>query len=322
MHLQTFILSPKTAFGTPLAGDTLFGQLCWAARHLLGLERLEQLLDGYVAGLPFMVVSDALPAEHIPLPLVPGTVWDADETVDLKTLKKRRWLPIKHIQDPFVSWQNNARSADEVERLEIVPQPHNTINRMTGTTGTGMFAPYTMTQRWYEEGARLDVHVAFDCQRISGDELQQLFEYVGQTGFGRDASIGLGKFGVQASQTPLSSMNSESPNAFLCLGSCVPQGLNYDPMRSFWQVLTRFGRHGDVAVYATNLFKKPIMMAQAGSVFWPVDSDFTEKFIGQGLGGQDAPISWAIKDTVHQGYCPVVPIRLPSSAYEQPEVLP
>lgn len=321
MRVQTYLLTPKTAFGTPLAGDTLFGQSCWAIHHILGKPRLEELLQGYTSAAPFMVVSDALPAGYVPLPHVPGTVWEKDAGADLKTLKSRRWLPIGQATQPFVQWQRHARSAQEVERMQIVPQSHNTINRLTGTTGTGVFAPYSMTQRWYAPGTQLEVHVVYDSGQISVDELTQIFEYIGQVGFGRDASIGLGKFTVAPSPNDLGPLRAENANAFLCLGPCVPQGLDFDPQRSYWQVLTRFGRHGDVAVYASNLFKKPILMAQAGSVFWPNDGDCQKLYIGGGLGGIDAPISRALKETVHQGYCPVVPIELPSAAYETTEVL-
>lgn len=322
MRLQTFLLTPKTAFGTPLAGDTLFGQLCWAINYVLGEDRLEQLLQGYTAGNPFMVVSDAMPRAHIPLPLLPGTVWEKEAGAELKALKKRQWLPIKCAKEPLTQWQRHALSAQEIACVETLPQPHNTINRLTGTTGTGAFAPYTMSQRWYEPGAQLEVHVVFDSERITEQELQQIFEYTGQVGFGRDASIGLGKFSVVPAENQLPDVYPQSANAFLCLGPCTPQGLDFDPERSFWQVLTRFGRHGDVAVYAANLFKKPILMAQSGSVFWPAGGTNSELFIGAGIGGADAPISWALQKTVHQGYCPVLPIDLPSIAYNQNEVLP
>lgn len=321
MRLQTFLLTPQTAFGTPLAGDTLFGQLCWTINYVLGESRLEQLLQGYTAGKPFMVVSDAMPMAHIPLPLVPGIVWEKEAGIELKALKKRRWLPVKFARKPFTQWQRYASTAQEIERIKTVPQSHNTINRLTGTTGTGVFAPYTMTQRWYEPGMQLQVHVVFDSVQLSAQELQKIFEYTGQVGFGRDASIGLGKFSVEPAESQLQDLRPQSANAFLCLGPCAPQGLDFNPQRSFWQVLTRFGRHGDRAVYSSNLFKKPIMMAQSGSVFWPNTGNTSELFIGSGIGGVEAPISWALQKTVHQGYCPVLPIELPSIAYKQNEVL-
>ena len=36
MQTLRFIIQPRAAFGTPLVGDTLFCQLCWALRHRFG----------------------------------------------------------------------------------------------------------------------------------------------------------------------------------------------------------------------------------------------------------------------------------------------
>ena len=61
MQTYRLTLQPLSALGTPLAGDTLFGQLCWTLRHQLGNDALTALLAGYTQGQPFAVVSDALP---------------------------------------------------------------------------------------------------------------------------------------------------------------------------------------------------------------------------------------------------------------------
>ena len=61
MQTYRLTLQPLSALGTPLAGDTLFGQLCWTLRHQLGNDTLTSLLEGYTQGQPFAVVSDALP---------------------------------------------------------------------------------------------------------------------------------------------------------------------------------------------------------------------------------------------------------------------
>jgi CRISPR-associated protein Csm4 len=85
-------------------------------------------------------------------------------------------------------------------------------------------------------------------------------------------------------------------------------------VRSHWQVLTRFGRHGDLAVQGGNPFKRPVLLAQAGSVFRPETLDPARGFVGQGLGGVDKPVSTVMPETVHQGYAPVIPILRPEVA--------
>lgn len=56
-----------------------------------------------------------------------------------------------------------------------------------------MFAPYTMGQTWLAPGCLLDVVVVLD-ERLSLEQLLAAFTYMGQQRYGRDASIGLGKF--------------------------------------------------------------------------------------------------------------------------------
>lgn len=325
MHtIYRLTLRPLSALGTPLAGDTLLGQLCWTLRRQLGNDALDTLLQGYTQGQPFAVVSDALPSGHLPLPSLPTSFWQADPAIDRKVLKKKRWLPLSSLREPLSNWKQFAVSdaqascppgQDRPQGTIESSQPHNTINRQTGTTGTGMFAPYTMTQIWLAPGSLWDVVVALDEARLSPAQLQAAFAYMGQQGYGRDASIGLGKFELVGDATPVTwELPSQgTPNAWLTLGPCAPQGLGFCPVRSHWHSLTRFGRHGDVAVFGDSPFKRPVLLAKTASVFWPEQLDVRCAFIGQGLGGKAAPVSLTMPETVQQGYAPVVPIHIPET---------
>lgn len=317
MQTLSITLRPLSALGTPLAGDTLFGQLCWTLRHQLGNDRLDSLLQGYTQGKPFAVVSDALPHGHVPLPSLPSQVWaQAPGEADRKVLKKKRWLRIADLSEPFQSWLQRAASDAELGKSTDRAQPHNSINRQTGTTGTGMFAPYSVAQIWLAPSSLFDVVVVLDEQRLTVNELVLALTHIGQSGYGRGASIGLGKFELQGQPEPVAWLQNPcaSPNAFLTLGPCAPQGLGFCPQRSHWQVTTRFGRHGDLAVQSGMPFKRPVLLAKAGGVFWPGQADSDRAFIGQGLGGTTAPVSLAMPETVQQGYCPVVPIRAAETA--------
>jgi len=52
MPAYRITLQTLTAFGTPLAGDTLFGQLCWTLGNLHGAAKLDALLAGYTDKRP------------------------------------------------------------------------------------------------------------------------------------------------------------------------------------------------------------------------------------------------------------------------------
>ncbi|HNQ03688.1 MAG TPA: hypothetical protein PKH69_03670 [Thiobacillaceae bacterium] len=308
-------ITPLSAFGTPPKGDTLFGQLCWALRNRLGEEKLTQLLDGYTAGRPFAVVSDALPAGHLPRPTLPGHWFNPLPDDDRKTAKKRVWLPVEHFAAPVADWLGHCRAASELPGGSPLshPHPHNSIDRRIGTTGDG-FAPYSMGRQWYGEDAALDIHIVLPDSRLPASDLERALRDIGDLGFGRDAGIGLGRFRVDAFEPAVLPTQADA-NAWLTLAPCAPQGLPWEADRCFYTVFTRFGRHGDIGVHLHNPFKAPVLMANTGATLAPAHHDGA-LFTGQGLGGIGADgegiLSKAIPETVHQGYAPVVGIRLPN----------
>ena len=317
MIAHQFTLRLLTAFGSPLHGDALFGQLCWLIRNQLGETRLIELLTGYTAGKPFMVVSDALPAGFIPRPIMPSGYFDP-LTVDdkQKEIKKRLWLPLADLTQPLARWAKLAMPETELVKpikdekpvfRATQAQPHNSINRTTQTTGEGGFAPFTNEQIWYHPDAQLTVYIVLDEQRLSVEELSLCLKNLGEIGFGRDASAGLGKFEI-IEETQIKLSEQDHANAYLTLAACAPQGHAWSAEKCFYQVMTRFGRHGDVAAISERPFKNPILLAKAGAVLTPQNFE-SRLFVGNGLGG-NGEISKTIPATVHQGYAPVIGIRI------------
>lgn len=361
-------LELHTAFGTPLAGDTLFGQLCWAAREHLGEAELDRLLEGYTAGEPWLVVSDGFPAGYLPKPTLPASVGANSvgaNSFARKAEKAKHWIPLSAIGLPLPQLLAAAVGANSVganlfahSPIEA-PQPHNTLNRLTGTTGEGEFAPYTQPQIFFARGQRMDMYCVLDETRMSQDTLLTLLQAIGSCGYGRDASIGLGKFSIETSHVgancelspdgemharivafvqdignrsnkfeptnqptnhPLvganvvganlfARSNEFEPTAYLTLAPCAPQGRGFDGNKSYWRVLTRFGRHGNLHGISEKPFKNPVLLAATGAVFIPQAEYAPRQFIGQGLGGS-GQLSKVEPATVQQGYAPVVGIRM------------
>lgn len=315
MGMQTLRLKLKScsAFGTPLKGDTLFGQLCWIIRNRFGEAQLIKLLQDYTAGRPFIVISDALPSGFLPRPSLPSAYFEPIPEAERKIAKKRCWLPLGAISQPLTSWLFHCKADSDLLGAAISesPQPHNSINRLTGTTSAG-FDPYTMNQFWFVDEAGVapifDVYLLLDESRLTGADLERAFTDMGAVGFGRDASIGLGKFElIEIKDFELPAQINT--NAWLTLAPCAPQGLDWEEARCFYQPFTRFGRHGDLGVHLGNPFKTPVLLAETGAVLTPRSYEQSQ-FTGQGLGG-DGRLSKAIPQTVHQGYAPVVGIALP-----------
>lgn len=300
MKLYRFTLTPQSAMGTPLVGDSLFGQLCWAIVHKFGKDRLAKLLEGYTKQCPFMVVSDAFPQGFLPLPTLPSKFWETKTVKDRKTLKKAQWVKIADTEKSAVKdWQEYALQANFQFKKENQDQFHNTIDRQRNTTGEGQFAPYSTELTWFGAGQKFDLYIVLDETRFSLDELQTVLNDVGSFGFGRDASIGLGKFCCEDPQAV--DFAQQNANCYLTLANCAPQGLGLSKDRSYYQITTRFGRHGDIHALSTNPFKKPIILAKPAAIFTP-ESYKHRLFLGNGL----ADVSYAQPEAVHQGYAPVL----------------
>ncbi len=312
-------VAPRSAFATPFKGDTLFGQLCWALRNRGGEQHLIDLLEDYTQGKPCLVVSDAFPSGFVPLPTLPGHHYEAVPGEDRKSIKRRRWVPLTRFSEPITQFLVHAQptATTQVAGRSTVrsSRAHNTLNRLSGTTGTGAFAPYSVEQEWFTAGAdspggsvELDIYIVLDEARLGIDDLHQALSDVGCIGFGRDASIGLGKFDL-LELTACDYPSQSRSNAWLTLAPSAPQGLAWIQAQCHYRIFVRFGRHGDRAVQLGKPFKTPVLLADTAAVFMPRRFE-PALFCGQGLGGFGR-LSNVIAGTVQQGYAPVLCVHVP-----------
>ena len=246
-----------------------------------------------------MVVSDAFPQDFLPLPTLPSKFWQTKTETDRKSLKKAQWVNIEDAKKSAVKfWQECALQANVKFEKESQDQFHNTIDRQTNTTGEGQFAPYSTELTWFGSVQKFDLYIVLDEVRFSLEKLQQVLNDVGSFGFGRDASIGLGKF--QCTHPQSVNFLQQNANCYLTLANCAPQNLGLNKDYCYYQITTRFGRHGDIQALSSNPFKKPIILAKPAAIFTPKKYE-PRLFLGNGLSG----ISHAQPNAVHQGYAPV-----------------
>jgi CRISPR-associated protein Csm4 len=324
MNRLKLTLKPVSAFATVPLGDTLFGQLCWQLRYQLGESALNKLLEGYTEGKPFAVVSDFLPEGYVPRPVLPSSKErlkvgaDANAEQELvkrrKQLKKLQWVPLDKIHEPVETWVNYAQ---HIDLGNWFAQYRNSINRLTGTTGKEGFAPYEVNQFWYRTERsdktandqklivhQLDCYLDYDAQRISSDILQEAMRQIGLSGFGKDASVGAGRFEiVKVIENPAPVPQQH----VLTLSNCVPVELNLRADQSFYKLFVRFGRHGAEDVHTGKPFKAPILMAERGALL-TLTEPLQSSFVGVGVGGAGL-LSNARAETVHQGYAPILGVN-------------
>ncbi len=323
MKFFDITIMPLSGFGTPLKGDTLFGHFCWQARHDPSLLEggLEQQIKLYSAK-PFAVFSSAFPKiqknseEYYALkrPEIPWNLFFPSKENRLKRLikakdsKKKQWMLVKKNSciDPaeaeFITEKQISESIYKGrEFLTKAPQQHNTINRLTNTTGRDMFAPYSKENFYYVPGALLSVFILINEEAVDINQILKGLQNIGKLGFGRDASTGMGRFKILDHNEII--MNSDN-NAFYSLGPCVPDMENIKKVYS--SIFTRFGRHGDYLACSKHPFKNPVIMADEGAVFILKDKNLKQPCIGKAVSG----VSKALPETVAQGYTPCLPIKL------------
>ncbi|MEM3466443.1 MAG: hypothetical protein QW566_08240 [Candidatus Jordarchaeales archaeon] len=278
---------------------------------------------------PFMICSSAFPVRiddkgrrtyYLPVPTCPlhfyaplNEQWQCFDMVSrLKDIKKKRWMPIDEVDFTARPRANELLNdtrlfqllfdkieSREAERLFIVAtQPHNTINRLTMTTGEGPFAPYFMENTWYSPKIRLVVFALFDEEALNLDAIRRGFSALGILGFGRDASTGLGRFEVVDCRER--SLPSISSAPFLyALSPFVPA----DGEDKVWyKPFVRYGRHGNILATSRNPFKNPILMADEGALI-KNSAGLSRPYVGKALSG----ISKVQPEAIAQGYAIVIP---------------
>ncbi len=320
MQTYQITIEPLSPFGTPIKGDTLFGHFCWQSAYdpaLLSLP-LDKAMTCY-AECPFAVFSSAFPAlstggvalkrPDAPLDLLFdfSGMSKEDRIGKRKEYKKRKWL----VCDKPGALADLAAcrylSSGELPGAGTdYLQSHNSINRLTGTTGEG-FAPYLQSMTLFPSGSRLVIFAGIEPAMLSSESLLMGLERIGLGGFGRDASTGMGKFRIDSCrEVDMAAYGSETPNTLYTLAPCVPeQGRCRDAL---FAPFTRFGKHGDRLAVSGKPFKNPVIMADEGALLFPFDMADARKrpYLGVSLTG----LSKIQETSVAQGYSLYIPVRL------------
>ena len=333
-------IKPTSGFGTPLKGDTLFGHICWQAAYdhsLFGMG-INKLLADY-SNNPFLIVSSAFPKINdsyaLRRPDMPiDMLFDlsgsnkADLIAKRKELKGKRWMLVKNntvlrslkstdlylSDEQLFSLISNAQDVETQRQMRKkgiksfvtdFTQPHNTINRLTGTTGEGQFAPYSVDQMVFIKEVELVIFVGLRDD-ITIESIIKSLKQIGPSGFGKDASTGLGRFEVIGhKEINLRTIGAEDPNACYALAPCVPEKDAFNKI--FFTPFTRFGRHGDILAKSGKPFKNPVIMADEGAVLVVKDLGTLNKpYIGASVSG----ISKAEPNAVTQGYSLYIPVKV------------
>lgn len=271
-------LDASSPFGTPPGSGTLFGHLCWAKRWRDGAEALRAWLRR-LPHEPFLI-SDLLPADHLPKPLLAFAPTESAAAPDAKALKRRRYVSLE-------AWRT-LRSAVSAEALAqalrsakgdpplfaSARSPHNRIDRRSGKTpeagGGGLWFADELwpTQRGDHAGPiAADLYVQ---TTLPAREVEALLADIGAWGFGRDASLGRGRFRVEGSE-PAGWLADAPTGAGTLRMLSLSQGVISQNMREArWQRFVLFGKVARPMMAAGRRpWKLPVVLAEAGATFLP-----------------------------------------------------
>lgn len=342
MKLYAITITPVSGFGTPLKGDTLFGHFCWQAAYDPAL--LNEGIDHQIACYgtkPFAVFSSAFPKldtakgtaylmkrPDIPFSFIlPKKPDKASDMRQKKSFKKKQWVLVDntfildlkkskfldddellaaasgHFSEPA---RRQYRKTGSPEFIKMFFQSHNSINRLTQTTGEG-FAPFSKESRYYFPGTELAVFVLIDESATDIDRVKTGIDRIGAWGFGRDASIGLGRFKT-GEVAELALPDLKAGFGLYSLAPCVPEKERFKDI--YFIPFVRFGKHGDRLACGGNPFKNPVIMADEGAVLFPHISEIINKpYIGRAV----TDVSKTMPHSVVQGYSPFIPLRMEGS---------
>jgi CRISPR-associated protein Csm4 len=338
LELHEITIRPLGGIGTPFRGDTIFGHFCWQLAYDSTLVQggLETNLKTYGES-PFVVFSSGLPRfewqpgspvyamkrPDLPLSwLFPVPDEDREKGIrERKKNKARKWMLVDsdlkldasgavYLNDSDLLERIDNQSPDSIvdqERPRITSrqaQVHNTINRITGTTGTDEFAPYSQEVTHYHPLVTLAVFALLDSERTDISAVTTGLERIGKQGFGKDASIGLGRFSLVDSRS-LEFPDAVDCSALYCMAPSVPVPGSFT--EAYFLPFVRFGKHGDRLACSGNPFKNPVIMADEGAVFVPEDSmALARPYWGRAV----EDVSLARPETVVQGYSICLPIKV------------
>ena len=300
-------IKPHSSFLTPWQADTIFGSLCWILSWREGADVLTQFLQEYKNGNPFFVLSDGLPGDLLPAPLHMSLRKSKGDNIEeykkAKELKKVSWLSPE-------TFESVRRGGIEVEvqnfskSFRIFTTLHSSINRNTGTTG--------------DEGSLFELEeFAIEAKELKTDTLSiylkikdgweekiaSLFKDLSLIGYGKKRSVGKGSFEIVGALEPFNKFdNFGGANGFVTLSNFVPAKV--DPTEGFYKTMVKYGKLGGEFTSSGNPFKKPIIMLNAGSVFY-VKGDI-KPFYGRIVEG----VSPVKPEVVHYGYAFIVPVNI------------
>lgn len=307
MNTYRLKIKPLSNFATPWHADTIFGSLCWLIVWREGVDALGPFLQQYLDGDPPFILSDGFPTDFMPAPAHLPLIFNDAETYDkygeYKHLKGLAFLNTHDFQE-IRQGHNCLPGKSNFKPFQPVTTLHNTISRITGTTGEE--GSLYEIEEWTMNKEELRDDLLSIYLRIKDgweDKAFNLFKELSHVGYGKKKSIGKGSFEIVGELERFAGFDDfNDSNGFIMLNNFAPAAS--DPIDGYYKTTVKYGKLGGEYTFCGNPFKKPLVMISAGSVF-KTDDEIKDYY------GRMVPnISPALKNVVHYGYGFAVPCRI------------
>jgi len=309
---------PRGPWRTPWQADTISGLLCSTCARTFGEAQLRtRLIEPMLGGEPPFVLSDACPGDLFP---VPAAARLADTALEhRKTVKRARWMTrgaFDRIRRGILpSLDELVPDAPIMEHTRI----HNTLARgsMATTVPSGsLFAltEFHLDHRRTAGSLSVYVRVRPDARELLVDLLEQL----ASSGFGADASAGMGAFDVSDPVLqPADDLTAAPQGADGLVVLSTFQPAPNDPIAGSWVAFTKFGKLGP-DFGAADVRKNPLVMLRPGASFLSRDERL---FLGHAIPMDEAlPQATANSlravgiETIHPAFGLAIAAKMPISA--------
>lgn len=281
--MKIVYLKPRSSYRTELHSDTLFGLLCWGIRQVFSATDLENLLNGFRSGKPPFLISSAFPYREtdggrlyfLPRPILKPAhvkIDDPSKAQRQKEFKGQRWVDVRAFQkfldgimdekEYYESGEWDQKGAPGFKKADVL---HNTIDRLSGTTGGTGGNLFQLPETFVEEGGGL----YFLVRGENAAMLEGALGFLSHMGMGGDSALGKGRFEVEVGDATLFS-EPEDATHFVTLSLYHPRKTEVEAYREgdAWYDLTmRKGKVGGHFLHAPDFWKRTVPMFVEGSTF-------------------------------------------------------
>jgi len=287
MSIVRFIINPRSSFVSFPKGDMLFGHFA----AMLFMQN-DKRLQNYLEQRPPIIFSDFLPNGYLPRPSLPMDSFGIRES-EKKEFRKKEWIPIEALQD------GDLTQLSYLQFIEIKTVTRNSINRNTlSTDDSGPFAPYAIEE--LEFHFQPVVYAFIDETIFSIDEVKNILNLIGKSGFGKKSSIGKGSFEVRLDEK-FEGFKAVDTNYYLTISPTFLNVKNIE--KAYYDLFHRFGKYS----FSNTPFKKPVLLANSGAV---VKMKEPALYVGKALSNATVAPSFV------QGYSIAIPFQFDGKGVE------